>query len=1049
LQLRLGNVSQNIIAVGEPTNGWQYYENEFTANTNSQNGRWGFIVGDGNVDVYIDDVGFYKKDGDVWSENLLEASTSPTTFLAHFDTNTDMSVVDPFATPEPTATAAPFAPSAEGDSVKLIQQETKWDAGVPGGQAHTPNNYYGRINTAESHTGSGSLHIVNHDNPGVGSSNPAYTEYWVLRPHGTNAAALNTVANTKHKVTFWAKILTNDKMTNKATDDAFQFRKNNTNVALSNMAVGNPVDGWQYYEHEFTENAAGRWGFLMSDGNVDAYIDDITFQTWNGSAYGDNLIAGDFAIMGTFDVAVAAPTAAPTAVPTAAPTAAPSANFNPSTEGDGSAVGHPNWAISTWNRYTGTEFRHVYNTAYSHTGSASMHLVFEDDETTSAGDARLDPYWELASFAANTTYKLTFWAKVMYNGTNPANAAKEGLRFVLQSDHNLSSMAVAGTMTADGWQKYELTETKVAAGRGGFYFGDADLDIYIDSISLVTVTNGVESANLLSTKTAYFDTDGNVARPQPTPTPGPTAVPQPFNPSTEGDSEKALNVDTAWTYSDWGSVSGCPSAPINKVNTMYSHTGSGSMHLALYNDTTIGNDRFAIRIHDGQQTSLVLQANKKYKMTFWAKVNNNAMQDNSPTKETAQVVLNTITNLSDHAVGEPVDGWQYYEKEVTVGATVSQARSGFWLQDGNADLYIDDVTMHVWVDGAWSENMIASSAYANQPKMTYFDTDSIVIPPVYGSNVPDLTASSNPVFGRFKWECSAWNQAGANGSFGGHSEVITSEVSYSGKNSLHITYAYGSSGDASKDLKNIMVRPVNMANQFLAGEGTPLTMTAGTTYTLTMYLKVAKNTADGLYVLGPDSTADKIDSNRFTELENGWYKYEETAAAVNTRITIGCQGGEIDVYVDDVKCVPAGGTDMFAYTAEFNGVGHNAGSFETTGNTGWKVYAPVLYTEDGTQVTNVTTAISGATLTAGATLSNYDQDNFTGQLIVALYNGGKLEQIVVSDILTASKDGSSVKLLTDIEMPTITAENADDYTIQLFVWDSYASMDPLCLSTTI
>ncbi|MBR5152167.1 MAG: hypothetical protein IKW60_01365 [Clostridia bacterium] len=1057
LQLRLGNKNLNVTAVGNPTNGWQYYENEFTADANSKNGRWGWIVGDGNVDVYIDDVGFYTKDGDVWSENLLEASTSPTTFMAHFDNDTDMSVVDPFATPEPTATAAPFAPSNDGDSVKLVQQETKWDAGVPGGQAHTPSSYYGRINTAVSHSGSGSLHIVSYDNPGTGSSNPAYTEYWMLRPHGTNAAALATVADTKHKVTFWAKVLTNDKMTNKATDDALQFRKNNTSVALSNMAVGTPVDGWQYYEHEFTENAAGRWGFIMSDGNVDAYIDDITFQTWNGSAYGDNLIAGDLALMGTFDVAVATPTPAPTAAPTVAPSAAPTVTFNPSNEGDGAAEPGSSWATTTWSRYTADQYRLVYNSVYSHTGSQSLHFVLNDDETANNGDMRIDAYPAKngynpgtgGAYKANTTYKLTFWAKVNYVGTNHQNSAKEGVRFVLQNDHNLSSMAVGEPV--NGWQKYELTETKVAAGRGGFYFGDADVDIYIDSVTLCEVVNGVEGENILPLKVAYMDEDGNVARPvaTPVPTAGPTAVPQPFNPSTEGDSEKALNVDTAWTYSDWSSVSGCPSAPISKVNTKYSHTGSGSMHLALYNDTAVSNDRYAIRIHDGQQPSLVLQANKKYKMTFWAKVNNNDMQDNAPTKEVVQVVLDTITNLSTHAVGEPVDGWQYYEKEVTVGATVSQARSGFWLQDGNADLYIDDVTMHVWVDGEWSENMIASTEYANQPKMTYFDTDSIVIPPVYGSNVPDLTAGSNPVFGRFKWETSAWNKAGAAGTLGGHSEVVTSEVSYSGKNSLHITYKQGDSGDNNVDLRDIKVRPMGNANQFATGEGTPLNLVAGTTYTLTLYVKLVKNTADGFYVSGPSGAADRISSTKFTDMGNGWYKYEETAAATNTRVCIGCNAGEVELYLDDVSCVPAGGTDLFTYANVVNDINHIAGTFETTGNTGWKVFTPALYTEDGTKVEDITADLSGATLTAGAALANYDQDAFTGQLIVALYKGTKLEKIVVSDVLTATKEGSAVKLLTDIEMPTMTAADAADYTVQLFVWESYASMNPLCLSTSI
>jgi len=501
LQLRLGNVSQNIIAVGEPTNGWQYYENEFTANTNSQNGRWGFIVGDGNVDVYIDDVGFYKKDGDVWSENLLEASTSPTTFLAHFDTNTDMSVVDPFATPEPTATAAPFAPSAEGDSVKLIQQETKWDAGVPGGQAHTPNNYYGRINTAESHTGSGSLHIVNHDNPGTDSSNPAYTEYWILRPHSSNASALGIVAGTKHKVTFWAKVLTNDKMTNKATDDALQFRKNNTNVALSNMAVGTPVDGWQYYEHEFTENSAGRWGFIMSDGNVEAYIDDITFQTWNGSAYGDNLIAGDLALMGYFD---------DDSIP-----------FEPSTDGDsaktlqadtgyGWDVGVPGGQTTLPNNYSAR-----INNTVSRTGFGSMHLINYDNTAGTGEWIRIAPHTTTAGSSAiatlTGTYKVSFWANVKTNDKQTGNAANDAFRVLANfTQYNLANCATG--ITDGDWVYYEKDIT-LSNGRWGFAITDGNVDVYIDDISLQLkdTTNNTYGENLLKgtsflKKMAHFDT---------------------------------------------------------------------------------------------------------------------------------------------------------------------------------------------------------------------------------------------------------------------------------------------------------------------------------------------------------------------------------------------------------------------------------------------------------------------------------------------------------------------------------------------------------------
>ena len=208
-----------------------------------------------------------------------------------------------------------------------------------------------------------------------------------------------------------------------------------------------------------------------------------------------------------------------------------------------------------------------------------------------------------------------------------------------------------------------------------------------------------------------------------------------FAPSSDGDSTKMLNGDTGWAI---GSLSGNNYA---KINTAYSYTGSGSMHLVSY----AGASDWNVRIHPNHKPDLEVKKDVQYKVSFWAKVNDNdANSAINGTQDAVRFCFGswTMKSLSDLAVGEPdANGWQYYEKEYIyqdsgngtvwkengTGNKYEASQWGFYIGGGNVDVYIDDISVQIQTNGVYGDNILThnnASLAETYKKMAQFDTDS-------------------------------------------------------------------------------------------------------------------------------------------------------------------------------------------------------------------------------------------------------------------------------------------------------------------------------------
>ena len=929
--------------------------------------------------------------------------------------------------------------STTGDSANNLQNDTGfgWDVAVPG-QATKPvqnTNFSAKINNTVSHSGIGSMHLINYDIDSVNG------EYWVVRAHSGTAATLCSLNGT-YKMSFWAKGDINVKKTNNANQNAIWFYNgNNQNHDLDTFAAGETEDGFTYYEKEITLSSK-QWGFAISDGNLDIYIDDISLQQKNSDGtYGENvMLASDFLKkMAWFDDGTP--------------------KFAPSTDGD-SANNLQNDTVYGWDvgvpgqttkPVQNTNFSAKINSTVTHRGSGSMHLINYD--ITSA----TDEYWfvrphtskapEVASL--NGTYKLSFWAKVNVNDPQTNAATKDVFQAIdSNGSYNLSTFTTGET--EDGFTYYEK-EITLNNARWGFAIKDGNLDIYIDDISIQLKSGDTYGENLMLQndflkKLAYLDNDTVEEEPEPS-----------FAPSTDGDSAKNLQDDTVYGW-DVAAPGGQATKPVQntnfsaKINGTVTHRGSGSMHLINYDIASANDEYWVVRPHTSKAAELC-GLDGTYKLSFWAKVNVNDKQTNSAADDAFRLIdgNNANHNLNDCNPGKTEDGFTYYEKELTLSANM---RWGFVIKDGNLDIYIDDISLQQKNgDGSYGQNLMLATDFLK--KMAYLDNDTVEeevpMPVEPDDNVPDITEATNPSFNKFKWECSAWNLTTAKdaneGANPGHSELITSEVSHSGKSSLHIKYQQGS---AVGELRDIMVRPMQTAGQFDATETDPtrFQLKSGVNYTLTMYIKVVKNNDNGLYVAGPSGTGRKpSETDYFTDMGDGWYKFEETATApADKRITIGCNSGAVELYVDDVVCIRnSDSTNILDYNTTDVDIINNTSSFEMSGDGvgAYKVYEPRMFDEDGIEATELSDSLVGKTMTVATVLSNYSETGeFTGQLIVGLYKDDALKDVVLSDIATATTTGKSVKIFTDIELPN----DLTGYTMKAFVWDSYYGMDPLTSS---
>ncbi len=144
------------------------------------------------------------------------------------------------------------------------------------------------------------------------------------------------------------------------------------------------------------------------------------------------------------------------------------------------------------------------------------------------------------------------------------------------------------------------------------------------------------------------------------------------------------------------------------------------------------------------------------------------------------------------------------------------------------------------------------------------------------------------------------------------------------------------------------------------------------------------------------------------------------------RVEIVLEGtGFTELYIDDLVFTDKDGNVIFEE------------DFETAA-TGYETSQLKLFDENMNQVSALSSALNGNTLTAAIAITNYDKADLTGQLIIALYDGFELKDVKMSEIINVAAD-SVETITTQLDMTTYQEGNH----IKLFIWDNIDDMSPL------
>ena len=140
------------------------------------------------------------------------------------------------------------------------------------------------------------------------------------------------------------------------------------------------------------------------------------------------------------------------------------------------------------------------------------------------------------------------------------------------------------------------------------------------------------------------------------------------------------------------------------------------------------------------------------------------------------------------------------------------------------------------------------------------------------------------------------------------------------------------------------------------------------------------------------------------------------------------------IYIDDISLV-----------ADDDATGANLlsnGSFDKVNEDGFYAYKANIYDAEDNLITKLTTAQSGATLTAVATLMNYScEDEYSAQLITCVYNNECLVKTAMSSVTDIPAVGEKVLLQNEVTLPEFT--EVGNLTVRTYIWDSVKGMIPL------
>lgn len=379
-----------------------------------------------------------------------------------------------------------------------------------------------------------------------------------------------------------------------------------------------------------------------------------------------------------------------------------------------------------------------------------------------------------------------------------------------------------------------------------------------------------------------------------------------------------------------------------------------------------------------------LSADKKYKATLYIKgskisriyVNTGFTQSTTGGAANMVNLANVYPEMPENA-DKAKDGWRKY----TVLLDASKQKFFEIIVQQAGAFYIDNVSL-VDVDNP-TVNLIKEQGFeVSMPDIDYEDM------PVELVTHPDPTQGSNAA-------------------------IVTSDVV------MAVT-----SQDAHSGRKSVRVRAsksgVNKVFYFK-----PLIDKYDETYTLSFWSKGSNPKGkDGVtFIHGAPGNYIPIESSEEWEYHTYTFAPDQDRQWLRLYVNNAC-----DVYIDDIEF-------------KKNGVAVDSGSYDfETQSTGTELVNTVFLDESMNTIPNFSTDISGKNVTIGTWLNNYETTAQEAQIIVGLYDGYMLKQVVMSDKSNIAGGGGAL-LKANITLPEFS--EVGDLKLMVYAWDSVGGMKPL------
>lgn len=666
----------------------------------------------------------------------------------------------------------------------------------------------------------------------------------------------------------------------------------------------------------------------------------------------------------------------------------------------------------------GTEYSSTFQTVtgMGHGDDSCMYIEFESNASNNGNWGYSNDAVILRnSYRAydKTNYTLSMWIKgtvafgsstyIMMGWTMAGSATDTGMnKWKLNTVTGKNANA-----TFDDWTKVEV---KLANTVEHFKirFQTAVPGLYIDDITL-TADNDATGTNLLT---------NGMNPPAATPTPLPTAIPEPTP-------KRELETLTEWTpkFYNKNSLAGESAEDgtkrIFKLAKGESYDGSDAMYIRYESAETLQswggyqNNSVGAVLNDLSSGVWTWKENTEYQISFVFKTKRIASSTVDPfIKVFFGDWVQNKTNASDKVSTDGLteaqitDGWKKFSCTYTTTAQI--ANTEIFNVQMPGEYWIDDISLMKTSD---EKELIFNGSFTSYEDGEYY----LDVEGIDGWNV---------IYGQRSADGILENDNGTT-----RLVRVANGLAPKGHRSLYIKYWSDRepiSWDGGKTY-DVYQGGITIRNTDFVPE-------AGKEYTLS-YLMRNEGSQKLLFWIGntkmlSSAVTPTTDGLTVEEVKAGWKRYTHTFTAANTE-PFSISVNYINTWhLDDISVVATGETD--------NLLSPVASDFEAANADGVYAHKAHLFDGDGNEITKLTTAESGKTLIAKATVMNYSKaEGMPVQLITCLYRNGQLEKLSLSEKQTLMV-GETALVTAELLLPQV----GEDHYVKSFVWSGDGNQKP-------